>query len=195
MRVIAGSAKGRPLVSPRGVEIRPTTDKVKGAIFSMLEARAFQRIDDGGHGGPFPFANMLDLFSGTGALGIEGLSRGAEHVDFVESNSRARNSIQVNLARTGFVEKSKIFALDASRAVSIFRGHYDLILADPPYGDPVVPSLIETLGGSRILARGALVVIELLRKNPFPDSAGALHLARARYHGETAILLYEASTD
>lgn len=161
----------------------------------MLGARAFQRVDDGGPGGPFPFANILDLFSGTGALGIEGLSRGAAHVDFVESNSRARTSIQENLARTGFSEKSKVFALDALRAVSIFHGPYDLILADPPYGDTVIPSLIETIGSSRILARGALVVIEQPRKDPFPDCVGALHLARARYYGKTAILLYEVSTD
>jgi 16S rRNA (guanine966-N2)-methyltransferase len=195
VRVIAGSAKGRPLASPKGVDIRPTTDKVKGAIFSMLEAKAFQRADDGRPGGPFPFARVLDLFSGTGALGIESLSRGAEHVDFVESNPRARSAIQENLARTGFSEQSRMYALDALQAVSIFHGPYDLILADPPYGDAVVPSLIETIGSSKILARGALVVIEQLRKYPFPERAGALHLARARYHGETAILLYEVSTD
>src|SRR5438874_12752325 len=99
MRVIAGSAKGRPLVAPKGLEVRPTTDKVKGAIFSMVDAIAFRRADDVGAS---PFGRVLDLFAGSGALGIEALSRGAEHVDFVEASAPARAAIVENLRRTGF---------------------------------------------------------------------------------------------
>jgi 16S rRNA (guanine966-N2)-methyltransferase len=158
----------------------------------MLEARAFQRADEDGPGGTFPYARVLDLFAGTGALGIEALSRGAEHVDFVETNPRARAAIQQNVARAGFSERSSVHTMDALRSVSIFSGPYDLILADPPYGDPVVVSLLESLGSSRILAPGAFIVIEQLRTDLAPEKAGSLTLVRARYHGATAILLYEA---
>jgi 16S rRNA (guanine966-N2)-methyltransferase len=194
MRVIAGLAKGRPLAVPKGIDIRPTTDMVKGAIFSMLEARAFQRADETGAGGRFPYARVLDLFAGSGALGIEALSRGAEHVDFVESNPRARATIQENLARTGFTDKATIQGVNANRAVSLFRVPYDLILADPPYGDLVVPSLLQSLGGSEIVSSGTVVVIEQSRKEPASDEAGILRLARTRFHGQTAILLYETET-
>src|SRR3712207_3026775 len=97
MRVIAGLAKGRPLTAPRGLAVRPTTDKVKGAIFSMLEAWAFRRGEEGGGAPGFPFRRVLDLYAGSGALAIEALSRGAEHADLVEPSSPARAAIQENL--------------------------------------------------------------------------------------------------
>src|SRR5687767_7923170 len=128
MRVIAGRAKGRALTAPKGLAVRPTTDKVKGAIFSMLDAVAFRRAEHVGREAASPFGRVLDLYAGTGALGIEALSRGATHVDFVETSAAARAAIVENLRRTGFAPMASIHAISAEAAVSTFRASYDLIL-------------------------------------------------------------------
>lgn len=188
MRVIAGSAKGRPLTAPRGLAVRPTTDKVKGAIFSMLDAEALRRAEN--EDSDVPFHRVLDLYAGTGGLGIEALSRGAEHCDFVESNPRARSGIEENLRRTGLARQASVHRLGAEAAVSTFRTPYDLILADPPYADPTLPRLIATIGASGIIHERTLVVIEHARSVNLPADCGRLHLARSRYHGTTAISLY-----
>src|SRR3954447_21260754 len=96
---------------------RPTTDKVKEAIFAMLSAEGLRRAEASGEI-DFPWARVLDLYAGSGALGIEALSRGSEHVDFVDSNARARAAIQDNLHRTGFGEQASIHGLRAETAVS-----------------------------------------------------------------------------
>lgn len=188
MRVIAGSAKGRQLTAPRGLAIRPTTDKVKGAIFSMLDAAAFRRAENE-DGEPF-FPRVLDLYAGTGALGIEALSRGAEHCDFIESNARARAAIAENLRRTGLASRGSVHGLRAEMAVSTFRAPYDLIVADPPYADPGLPTLLTDIGASRIIHERTLLVIEHARSVELPANPGRLRLLRSRYHGTTAITLY-----
>lgn len=191
MRVIAGAAKGRTLAVPKRIAIRPTTDRVRGAIFSMLDAAAFRRADGSARETPFPFSRVLDLYAGTGALGIEALSRGAGHCDFVESNPKARAIIDENLRRTGFTSKAAVYGIDAERAVSTFSATYDLILADPPYTDPSVLALIDALGESRLVDEGSLVMVEHARSVEVPTRAGRLHLARSRYHGTSAVALYE----
>lgn len=190
LRVIAGVAKGRPLLAPRGLALRPTTDKVKGAIFSMLTAEGLRRTDEGSAASDFPFPRVLDLFAGTGALGIEALSRGAEFVDFVESNARARAIIRQNLQRTGLAPKAAVHGLRVESAVSTFLRPYDLILLDPPYLDPTVSSVLAVLGRSVILAPRALVVVEHARTTELSPEAGTLHLLRRKYHGTTAISLF-----
>ena len=192
VRVIAGSAKGRTLTAPRGLAVRPTTDKVKGAIFSMLEAQAFRRAADDTEGRIF--GQVLDLYAGTGALGIEALSRGAEHCDFVESSPRARAAITENLRRVGLAQQAAVHALTVEAAVSTFRGPYDLILADPPYANSGVPALVSNIGTSSMIHARTLVVIEHARSLELPDNAGQLHLLRFRYHGTTAITLYASGT-
>jgi 16S rRNA (guanine966-N2)-methyltransferase len=192
--VIAGSARGRTLTAPRGLAIRPTTDKVKGAMFSMLDAEAFRRAEEDGDSEgeevQFPFRRVLDLFAGTGALGIEALSRGSEHCDFVESNPRARAAIEENLRRTRLTQQASIYALRAENSVSTFRAPYDLILADPPYADPTLPELLATIGASGIIHVQTLVMIEHARSVELPTAPGRLRLSRSRYHGTTAITLY-----
>jgi len=187
MRVIAGAAKGRTLFATRGVDIRPTADKVKGAIFSMLDAEAFRRAE---HGDMDPPARVLDLYAGTGGLGIEALSRGAEHCDFVESNARARAAIAGNLNRTGLESRGSVHGLRAESVSSTFRSVYDLILADPPYADSGLPVLLANLGTSGIIHERTLLVVEHLRSVELPTNPGRLHLLRSRYHGTTAITLY-----
>jgi 16S rRNA (guanine(966)-N(2))-methyltransferase RsmD len=188
--VISGEARGKTLTAPKGLAVRPTTDKVKGAIFSMLAAQAFQRADEGHEGGAFPYRRVLDLCAGTGALGIEALSRGSEHADFVETNPRARAAIHDNLKRTGFEDRATVHAVPAMHAVSTFRTAYDLILLDPPYEDPAIPALLDSLGRSGVLAPGGLLVLEHARGLAVPELAGRLRLTRTRFHGDTAISLY-----
>ena len=192
MRVISGTAKGRPLIAPKGLDVRPTTDKVKSAMFSMLEAEAFRRADQGFPGGPFPFPRVLDLYAGTGALGIEALSRGAGHADFVEPNARARAVLLDNLERTRLAPQATVHQVRAQHAVSTFRTAYDLILLDPPYQDPETPALMETLGQSALVGRGTLVMLEHARSTKVPTTVGRLQLSRTRYHGDTGISLYES---
>lgn len=190
MRVIAGMAKGRPLLAPKGLATRPTTDKVKSAIFSMLTAEGLRRQDEDTAASDFPFPRVLDLYAGSGALGIEALSRGAEFADFVESSPRARAIIHQNLERTGLALQGTVHGLRVESAVSTFRPAYDLILLDPPYLDPAVSSVLASLGRSAILAPRALVVVEHARTTELPTEAGTLHLLRRNYHGTTAISLF-----
>jgi 16S rRNA (guanine966-N2)-methyltransferase len=190
MRVIAGTAKGRTLVAPKGMATRPTTDKVREAVFSMLMAEGMRRAERDEAESAFPFPRVLDLYAGSGALGIEALSRGAEWADFVDSNARARAAIQENLRRTGFTDRAAVHALRAEAAASTFRVPYDLILADPPYDDPSALATLETIGSTTILERGGILVLEHARARALAPEAGNLHLMRSRYYGTTAVSLY-----
>src|SRR5579884_3239782 len=140
MRVIAGSARGRPLQIPKS-DTRPTTDKVKGAIFSMLEAEAMRRGYEPTtreEGGEVQFAataawpTWLDLYAGSGALGIEALSRGAERADFVERDPEARKVIAANLARTRLAARGHVLAISAERLFAAPEARYDVVLLDLP---------------------------------------------------------------
>lgn len=195
MRVIAGLAKGRILVAPKGLAVRPTSDKVKGAIFSMIEAIALARAAHDPRTPPWPFATVLDLFAGTGALGIEALSRGAMRVDFVEPSSRARSALVENLRRTEFSSHACVYSTRAQTVLSTLSGLYDLILLDPPYGDPSLTFTLDVLGASTLLAPEALVIAEHSRSHVLPGQVGALALARQRIHGTTAISLFVTAID
>lgn len=191
MRVIGGIAKGRTLVAPRGLAVRPTSDKVREAIFSILGAQALRRAHAGEEGGSFPYRRVLDLFAGTGALGIEALSRGAERADFVEPSARARAAIRENLRRTELSSRGAIHAMRARAALSTFAGPYDLILLDPPYNDPTAPEILETLGHSALLGAGAIVVLEHARSRSVAPRAGRLYLTQSKHYGTTAVSLFE----
>ncbi|MPZ15613.1 MAG: 16S rRNA (guanine(966)-N(2))-methyltransferase RsmD [Chloroflexi bacterium] len=190
MRVITGTAKGRQLVAPKGLSVRPTTDKVREAIFSMVVADGMRRSEEWQETGGFPFRRVLDLYAGTGALGIEALSRGSEHADFVESSQRACAAIRTNLQRTGLGDRAAIHTGRVETVVSTFRSPYDLILLDPPYNDPDTLVVLEAIGSSALVTEGTLVVLEHGRPLAVPADAGTLHLARTRFHGTTAVSLY-----
>jgi 16S rRNA (guanine966-N2)-methyltransferase len=205
MRVIAGLARGRPLLAPGRAPTRPTADKIKGAIFSMLEAEAMRRgfevePDDDEHDGRFAAAvawpNVLELYAGSGALAIEALSRGARHADLVESNREARQAIAANLEKTGLSERASVHALTSEGAVSTFRGPYDLILLDPPYDAEGVRLVLEHLAGGGLLDRSGVVVWEHSRSTEPPERIGAreegggLRLLRSRQHSAASVSLY-----
>jgi 16S rRNA (guanine966-N2)-methyltransferase len=205
VRVIAGLARGRPLLAPGKAPTRPTADKIKGVIFSMLEAEAMRRgfelePGDEDHDGRFAAAvawpRVLELYAGSGALAIEALSRGAQHADLVDSNRDARQTIALNLDKTGLSERATVHSLTVEGAVSTFRGPYDLILLDPPYDAEGVRLVLERLAGGGLLDRSGVVVWEHSRTTEPPerigarDEGGGLRLLRSRQHGAASVSLY-----
>jgi 16S rRNA (guanine966-N2)-methyltransferase len=200
MRVIAGMARGRPLRSVENPKVRPTSDLIKGAIFSILEAAAFKRgmvepgylsrVEDGELA--FPWKRVLDLYAGSGALGIEALSRGAELVDFVEADRLAREVIEQNLKKTGLAERARVHALKVENAISTFNVPYDLILLDPPYDDPAFASMFERLCASAVVGSHTFVVLEHSRQRAVEAECGPLVLLKTRVHGRTGISVYAA---
>jgi len=210
MRVIAGSARGRPLRAPIGDATRPTSDKVKGVIFSMLDAEAMRRgfepepgddERDGRFASAVAWPRVLELFAGSGALAIEALSRGATRAELVESDAAARRASAANLERTDLAGRATVHGLRSGRAVSTLRGPYDLILVDPPYENAEVPSLMEQLVERALLDPSGVVVWEHARATVPPPVIGAsggaraLRLIRTNTHGVAAVSLYAATAE
>ena len=179
MRVIAGSARGRPLKVPPGKTTRPTSDRVREALFGMLEAL------------PLAWDRVLDLYAGSGALGIEALSRGAQAADFVESARAACAVIRDNLTATGFSERARVFCRPVERALPDLTGQYDIILLDPPYADPGRDNLLRNLGCSALLTDRTVVVVEHSRRHPVAESYGQVHLIKQRRYGDTVISIFQ----
>lgn len=187
LRVIAGRAKGRLLRMPPETT-RPTSHKVRGAVFSMLEAQLHQAGDTGWEG-----LRVLDLFAGSGALGIEALSRGATWADFVEHDARACRVIGDNLGRSGFADRAKVHCCDGLSYVR--RGEsralpYAIIFADPPYGYPQLEQVLAELGARGPEGGVGFVVVESGLSDAPPDGAAGLRLLRQRRHGDTVITLF-----
>ncbi len=170
MRIVAGSARGRRLAAPDGLDVRPTTDRVREATFNAL-----------GSLGAVAGAHVLDLFAGTGALGIEALSRGADHVTFVESSPRALEVLRANLATCGLEDLATVVRGDAWRHLGGPAGDvtHDLALLDPPYAFDRWPELLAAV-------RAQVVVIESDRAVEPP--VGAV-VARQRRYGGTVVTI------
>lgn len=179
MRVIAGIHKGRTLKAPTWDGLRPTSDRLRETLFNVLAPRV-------------QGARVLDLFAGTGAVGIEALSRGAAHATFVESDRRAQALIAENLERCGISGGYAIIRASASRAVEqLRRGSsfvpFDLVLLDPPYDHAAAEALT---GVDALVAPDGLVVFEHARRSPVPDSVGRLTLTRDLVSGDSALAFY-----
>lgn len=172
MRVIAGTARGRILVAPRGAHTRPITDRVKETLFGILADRV---ID----------ARVLDLYAGSGAIGIEALSRGAASGDFVEHDRRAVAAIRENLERAGVAERASVHAMDVTRYLERSDGdRFELAFLDPPYEERAILAPLERLSGR--LTPGAVVVVKHFWRNPIPEPPG-LARWRERRFGETTL--------
>lgn len=184
MRVIAGTAKGRPLKAPRSNHIRPTADRVKEALFSILVS----------HLGGFHGLKILDLCAGTGNLGIEALSRGAEQAVFVDSSREATQLIEANLALLNFSARSTLLQLPLNSAlkhlINAGQGPFDLVFLDPPYALDIPAEVMPALGNSTLLAPSAVVVVEQDAKQTLAESYGRLTLFDHRLYGDTALFFY-----
>jgi 16S rRNA (guanine966-N2)-methyltransferase len=174
-RIIAGAARGRHLAVPRGLATRPTSDKVRGAVFNLLG-----QFFDGGE--------VLDLYAGTGALALEALSRGCAGAVCVEADRGAAETIARNAAACGFEERVEILRGRVPEALArLGAGRFALAFVDPPYAEGPEPALA-ALG--RLLAPGGRAVAEHDGRRPPADRFGALGLADRRTYGGTGISIY-----
>jgi 16S rRNA (guanine966-N2)-methyltransferase len=136
------------------------------------------------------YDRVLDLYAGSGALGVEALSRGDGTADFVESDAGAAATIGANLAVTGFESRAKLHRLTAERAADRLSGPYTLVLADPPYYDEGASEVVRRFAASPLVDDETVLVLEHHRRQSAPDELGALRLYRSRRHGDTVVSIY-----
>lgn len=187
MRITGGTAKGRKLCSPKGAKdsIRPTSDRVREALFSILGERVMS-------------ARVLDLFAGTGSLGLESLSRGAASAVFVDQSPQALELIRTNLYHCFNTVQPELVHLDLSRSIGFTSlakrmapgRQFDLIFLDPPYEKKLAELALTMVETTSLVAPGGVVIAEERWKVVLPDMAGGLRLFLHRRYGETGIWLY-----
>lgn len=175
MRIIAGAAGGRNIVAPKGIDTRPTQDRVRESLFSILGPGLDQSY-------------VLDLFAGSGALGLEALSRGAAYAVFVDKARAAQEAVLRNIEALGVSEHAKLLRSDWRAAIRTLEGNgmaFDLVFLDPPYKMADADELLEVLGTGRLLRPGALIVYEHAKKTP--PHAAHFDVRDTRHYGDTAI--------
>ena len=182
MRVVGGRLRGRALNGPKGPGLRPTSDRLREAIFNVLA----HGYDDACAG-----ARVIDLFAGTGALGIEAISRGAAHALFVDQGSEARALIRGHVETLGLGGVTRIFRRDAARLGPTQDAPFTLAFLDPPYGQGLAPLALASLREGGWLAPGALVVVEEEAGAVLGEIAGYARLERRDY-GETQVVVLRA---
>ncbi|AQR76488.1 16S rRNA (guanine(966)-N(2))-methyltransferase RsmD [Paenibacillus larvae] len=183
MRVISGSAKGRPLKAVPGMNTRPTTDKVKEAIFSMI--------------GPyFDGGSVLDLFAGTGGLGIEALSRGMEKGIFVDIEKKSLDTIRHNLEAAKLSDRAEVYRNDAKRALKILakrNQQFNLVFLDPPYRMKMIRELIGQMEEDQLLCLESTIVVEHDASDKQEEQIGRFCLVKRADYGETAVSIYKVN--
>jgi 16S rRNA (guanine(966)-N(2))-methyltransferase RsmD len=191
LRVITGSAKGRPLKTVKGRDIRPTADRVKESLFNVLGPR-------------IPNSVFLDLFAGSGGVGIEALSRGAGLCVFVDLQTDHLKVVEENLTATGLRAQAELLRRDARAAVADLgarKRRFDFIFVDPPYGQELVPAALAGIAAHGLLNKGGWALCEHHRKDSVPETvpgageAGGLVKFRELVFGEIVISLYNAGTE
>lgn len=185
IRILSGELRGREVRVPPRAGLRPTADKVRKAISDLFRAR-------------WPGARVLDLFSGTGALGLEAISAGAAEAVFVESDARSCRAIRENLVGLGVVSRGRVLHSDAPEAVQTLarRGErFDLVLMDPPYASADGLTALAAAGRGDLLAEDGWLLWECAKRQPLPPAAGSLRLERQKEYGDTKLALYRAETE
>lgn len=185
MRVIGGTAKGQPLKSLPGENTRPTLDRVKESMFNMIQLHIFE-------------AKVLDLFGGSGALGIEALSRGGKFAHFVEEHRGSISVIQENLGKTRLKEKSRILSMDFRRALETLKSEgqsFDLIFLDPPYGKGLEKEALELIAEKELLAPGGLIIIEQDKGESLEVSGEAYIVWKEKKYGNTFVRVLKSPTE
>lgn len=177
VRVVAGTVKGHRLQAPRGMETRPTSDKVREAVFSILA-------------GSFVGEKALDLFAGTGALGIEALSRGATAAVFVERRLPACQVIRANLKHTRLEPRARLLCAPVERALATLDEPFGLVLLDPPYAYPGLDGIMTMVSGARVIGDETIVVFEHSPRFTVAERYGGLHLWRQKVYGDTAVSIF-----
>jgi len=183
MRISGGESKGRSIKPPAHKGLRPTSDKVREALFSILADSV-------------PEASFLELFAGTGAVGIEALSRGAARAVFVDLSVKASRLIRENLDTTGYRERAAVVTKDVPAFLkndATVMGPFDIVFLDPPYHEEAGPKALAFLGedaADGFLAEGSLVVYEYFKKHQTPGEVGRLVKKKDYFYGDTAVSVY-----
>ena len=177
MRVIAGEAKGISLMAPDGMLTRPTADRVKEALFSIIQF-------------DLPGAKVLDLFGGTGQLGIEALSRGAQSAVFVDQREDACKLIRENLRRTKYTEKGSVIRSDYLDYLKRCKQSFDIVLLDPPYAEVFLENALKMLTEIDILQSGGIIIAERPLGKDLPWDFEGFTRSRDYKYGKTLITLY-----
>ena len=184
MRIIGGRLKGRSLSTPKGLLIRPTSDRVRESIFDIL-------------GQNLSGLNVLDIFSGTGSLGLEALSRGAEYAVFIDRLRKSIDLIKKNLNLCGFRDSGMTLQRDLSRGIPwghpLLMKQFDLVFLDPPYAKDLVPPVLAGLSKGKRLSRGVRVIAESGKATSLPSSFPSLEMVDTRVYGDTKISFYEST--
>lgn len=181
MKVITGIARGRNLLTVEGTEIvRPTTQKVKEAIFSVIQFDV-------------PYANVLDLFCGSGQMGIEALSRGAEFCVFVDSNSKSQNVTKQNLVNTGLFSKSRVVAMDAKSFLVTTKDKFDIAFLDPPYNKGLLQEVLPLLADK--MNDNGIILCEYDATDEILEAFGDFSIKKYYRYGRTVIVSYIKKTE
>ena len=178
MRVVGGSKRGTRLVEFDRETIRPTLDRVKEAVFNIIQFEPMDRV--------------VDLFAGTGQLGIEAISRGATHAVFCDNTPQALEIVRKNLKKTDFASSARVLLCDYKRFIKYeAQGEYDVIFVDPPYGTGLAERALKQIGQHPVLSRRGVVVVECAREETKPAEEGNLTLRRRYDYGTVSVLIYE----
>lgn len=179
MRIISGSARGAKLNVPSSdMPVRPTTDRVKEALFSAIQFDIHGRV--------------LDLFAGTGQLGLEALSRGADFAVFCDHDARCAALIKANILKVRCQDRSRVELTDYKRYIlRTCTDRFDMVFVDPPYNTGLSDKALEYLGRGAILSRDALVVVECASEEKKPDEVGVLRLRKRYRYSNVSVLVYE----
>lgn len=176
MRVVGGEARGRRITSTRNLGARPTTERVRAGLFSILNSYGLEG------------RQSIDLYAGTGSLGIEAISRGAKFVDFVESDAKRCSLIRDSLNTLGFSDRGKVYCMKVEKAIETFARNYDLILMDPPYTLGPVHDILNKVG--IIAVYEGLVAVGHSKKDILEDKYESMNLFIERQYGDTIFSIY-----
>ncbi|MFC3928437.1 16S rRNA (guanine(966)-N(2))-methyltransferase RsmD [Streptococcus caprae] len=177
MRIVAGEFGGRPLKTLEGKTTRPTSDKVRGALFNMI--------------GPFfEGGRVLDLFAGSGGLSIEAVSRGMAEAVLVEKDRRAQEIIQANISMTQVAERFTLLKMEAERAISQLSGQFDLVLLDPPYAKEQIVANIEALEEAGVLSEEVMIVCETDKAVDLPEEVSHFGIWKQKTYGISKVTVY-----
>ena len=181
MRVISGKARGLKLDTPKNLDVRPTTDRVKESLFNIINPYIRE-------------SNILDLFAGTGSLGIECLSRGAKNCVFVDKSKDSIGIVKSNVKKARVDNESTILNIDfkdAVKRVSVQNQKFDVIFMDPPYYENMFIDCLKSIDELNLLKEDGLIVVEHDTKDLFDDSIGRLYKSREKKYGNTTITFYK----
>lgn len=181
MRIISGLARGTRLVDFEGSTIRPTSDRVRGAIFSMLTSKL----------GTFEGLRVLDIFAGTGAMGLEALSRGAATALFIDHTRQAQQLLKSNIQRCHLQKNSQLVIQSAQMALATLKDHcFDVIFMDPPYAKNLVPEIILKITEFQLLSRAGIICAEEKKGVDVAARIGSYTRIEVRHYGNTSIHLF-----